>query len=117
MGLHHFWIAAAGATAAGCVAGLASKGVLHRGAVAVTTGAMRVAEVVSAETQSIVDDASDATAEARRQSKIDAAVRERLAAVEEDIRREVTAKVDAEGAQEPGREHHRGAHGGGGPDQ
>mgnify|MGYP001641045278 FL=1 len=60
---------------------------------------MRVAEVVSAETQSIVDDASDATAEARRQSKIDAAVRERLAAVEEDIRREVTAKVDAEGAQ------------------
>ena len=25
--------------------------------------------------------------------------------------------VDAEGAQEPGREHHRGAHGGGGPDQ
>jgi phage gp29-like protein len=60
---------------------------------------MRVADAVSTETQSIVDDASDATAEARRQAKIDAAVRERMAELEKGVRDEVIAKVDAEGAE------------------
>ena len=44
--------------------------------------------------QDIVDEASDINAEARRQARIDAAVRERLAALEEGIRAEVTAEID-----------------------
>ncbi len=97
--MKHIWIAAAGAAGAGAVAGLASKGILHKGAVAVTTGALKVADAVTAETQSIVDDANDSLAEARRQAKIDAAVKERLAAEADRIRQEVAAQVDAEGAQ------------------
>jgi hypothetical protein len=91
--------AGAGAVAAGAVAGLANCGLLHKAAVAVTTGCMKVSDAVSAETQSIVDDANDCAAEARRQAKIDAAVAARLAELEEGIRAEVTEKVDAEGAE------------------
>lgn len=96
MSAHHFWIAVAGAAAAGTVAGLAQNGTLHKGAVAVTTGAMKLGDAISAETQSIADDAADARAEARRQAKIDAAVKERLASLEPDIRAEVAKAVDAE---------------------
>ena len=85
--------------AAGAVAGLANSGLLHKAAVAVTTAGIKATDAVAAETQSIVDDANDATAEARRQAKIDAAVAARLAALEGDIRAEVTAEVDAEGAE------------------
>ncbi len=99
MSVNHLWIAAAGAAAAGCVAGLAQSGILHKGAVAVTSCGMRVADAVSAETQNIVDDASDTVAEARRKSKIDAEVRERVAAEAERIRKEVTAEIDAAGAE------------------
>lgn len=99
MSAHHFWLFAGGAAAAGAIAGLASSGVLHKGAVAVTSGAMRVADAVSSETQSIVDDANDNVAEARRNAKIDAAVKERVAEAEQKIRAEVTAQMDAEGVQ------------------
>lgn len=95
---HHALFALGGAALAGVAAGLAANGTLHKAAVAATTTALRVSDAVSAETQSIVDDANDACAEARRQAKIDAAVAERLAALEGDIRAEVTAQVDAEGA-------------------
>ncbi|MGN0286272.1 MAG: hypothetical protein ACI4B6_01215 [Atopobiaceae bacterium] len=40
------------------MAGLATSGILHKGAVAVTSGAMRVVDTVGSETQSIVDDAN-----------------------------------------------------------
>lgn len=99
MSVHHFWLFAGGAAAAGVVAGLASSGTLHKGAVAVTTGAIKLGDAVTAETQSIVDDANDNVAEGRRRAKIDAAVKERLEALEADIRKEVTAEVDAKGAQ------------------
>lgn len=95
----HFWIFAGGAAAAGLVAGLASNGTLHKGAVAVTTGCMKAADAVTSETQSIVDDANDNRAEARRQKKIDSAVKERIDALEPDIRAEVTKLVDEEGAE------------------
>ena len=75
------WFVAMGAAAAGAVAGLANSGLLHKAAVATTCAGMKVA------------------AEARRQAKIDAAVADRLSALEADIRAEVTAKIDAEGAE------------------
>ena len=99
MKVNHAWFAVGGAAAAGAVAGLANSGLLHKAAVAVTTAGIKATDAVAAETQSIVDDANDATAEARRQAKIDAAVAARLAALEGDIRAEVTAEVDAEGAE------------------
>ena len=99
MKVNHAWFAVAGAAAAGAVAGLANSGLLHKAAVAVTTAGIKVTDAVAAETQSIVDDANDVAAEARRQAKIDAAVVDRMAALEADIRAEVTAKVDAEGAE------------------
>ena len=92
------WFVAMGAAAAGAVAGLANSGLLHKAAVATTCAGMKVADVVTAETQAVVDDAND-VAEARRQAKIDAAVADRLSALEADIRAEVTAKIDAEGAE------------------
>ena len=88
MKVNHAWFAVAGAAAAGAVAGLANSGLLHKAAVAVTTAGIKVTDAVAAETQSIVDDANDATAVAAR-----------LAALEGDIRAEVTAEVDAEGAE------------------
>ncbi len=93
------WFVAMGAAAAGAVAGLASSGVLHKAAVATTCAGMKVADAVTAETQSIVDDANDVAAEARRQAKIDAAVESRLAELEDKIRAEVTAEVDAEASE------------------
>lgn len=99
MHAHHIWFAVGGAAVAGTVAKLASTGLLHKGAVAVATCAMKVDAAVTAETQSIVDDANDATAEARRRAKIDSAVKERLAVEEARIREEVTAKVDGEGCE------------------
>lgn len=99
MSVSHFWIGVAGAAAAGCVAGLAQSGLLHKGAVAVTSAGMKLSDVVSAETQSVVDDANDAVAEARRKNKIDAAVKERLAAEADRIRAEVMAEIDAAGAE------------------
>ena len=93
------WFVAMGAAAAGVVAGLANSGLLHKAAVATTCAGMKVADVVTAETQAVVDDANDVAAEARRQAKIDAAVADRLSALEADIRAEVTAKIDAEGAE------------------
>lgn len=44
--------------------------------------------------QSIVDDASDLRAEAERERKIDAAVKQRLDELEAGIREEVVAKMD-----------------------
>lgn len=98
MSVPHGWIFAAGAAAAGTVAGLAASGLLHKGAVAVTAGCMAAADAVTAETQAIADDAGDKRAEARRQAKIDAAVKEEIAKLEPGIREQATARVDAEAA-------------------
>lgn len=99
MKLTNWCLAASGAAIAGVVAGLASNGTLHKVAVKATACGLRVTDRVAAETQNVVDEANDVVAEARRESKIDAAVRARLAELEDGIRAEVTKQVDAEGAQ------------------
>ena len=96
---HHICLFAVGAAAAGVAAGLGANGILHKGAVKVAEGAMAASDAITAETQSIVDEANDNRAEARRQAKIDAAVAEELAKLEDDIRAKVTAKIDKEGAK------------------
>lgn len=99
MSIPHLVIALGGAAAAGTVALLGSNGLLHKGAVAVASGCMAASDAVTARTQSIMDDAADRRAASRRQAKIDAAVKERLSAVEEGIRDEVTAAVDGEAVE------------------
>ena len=99
MKLHKWCFVAGGAALASVVAGFASNGTLHKAAVKATACGLRVTDRVSAETQNVVDEANDVVAEARRESKIQAAVNARLAEMEEDIRKEVTKKIDAEGAQ------------------
>lgn len=86
--------AVGGAAAAGIVGSLGKDGLVHRGAVKVASACLRAADKVSGVTQSIVDEAADINAEARRQARIDAAVAEKLSRLEEDVRAEVTAQID-----------------------
>ena len=92
--LSHVAYVALGAAAAAAVAALGKKGKVHECAVRATATAMRASDAVQSVAQDIVDEASDIDAEARRQAKIDAAVRERLCALEDGIRAEVTAEMD-----------------------
>ena len=97
--MNHALLFAAGAATAGVVAGLANNGTLHKAAAKVASYAMAANDAVTAETQAIMDDAADMRAEARRKAKIDAAVAEELAALEEDVRAKVTKRIDKEGAE------------------
>ena len=63
--MKHILLFAAGAAAAGFVAGLANNGVLHKAAATATSYAMAANDAVTAETQAIMDDAADMRAEAR----------------------------------------------------
>lgn len=98
MSIAHILYVASGAAAAGVVGSLGKDGLVHRGAVKVATACLHVADRVTSVTQSIVDEAADINAEARRQARIDAAVSERLAKLEEGVRAEVIAQVDGTGA-------------------
>jgi hypothetical protein len=98
MSLQHILLAVGGAAVAGVAAGLAKNGTLHKAAVKVAAGAMMASDAINAETQAIMDDANDVLAEQRRQAKIDAAVKAELEAMEADVRKKVTAKIDKEGA-------------------
>ncbi len=92
-------LVAAGAVGAGLV-GVASKSeTVHAGVVKLAAACMRGADKVSSAMQSVADEASDINVEARRQAKIDAAVNERLAALEDEIRAEVIAEIDGTSAE------------------
>jgi len=97
MSLTHILYVAGGAVAAGVVGSLGKDGLAHRGAVKVASACLRVADKVTSVTQTIVDEAADINAEARRQARIDAAVSERLAELEKGVRAEVIAQMDGAG--------------------
>lgn len=67
----------------------------HNVAVRVVAAGLRVADAVGAATQTVTDEAADVNADAHRQARIDAAVKERLEASEREIRAQVIAEVDA----------------------
>lgn len=92
--LSHVAYVAGGALVAAGLSALGKKGKIHDYAVKATATGMRASNVVQSVAQDIVDEASDINAEARRQARIDAAVRERLASLEDGIRAEVTAEMD-----------------------
>lgn len=83
-----------GAAAAGIVNLAAKSPTVRSVAVNATAALLDVGDAIQAGTQSIMDEADDVRAEAERQRKIDAAVAERMAKVEEDIREEVVAAID-----------------------
>lgn len=93
--LAHIGYVIGGAAAVGVVSAVGKDGAVHDGVVKATAACLRAGDAVSRVVQSIADEASDVNAEACRQAKIDAAVRDRLAAMEDDIRAEVTAEIDA----------------------
>lgn len=97
--MKHILLFAAGAAAAGVAAGLASNGTLHKAAATVASYAMAANDAVNAESQAIMDDANDMRAEARRQEKINAAVKAELAELEGDIRAKIEKRLDKEGAE------------------
>ena len=89
------------------VGGMASAGILKmaagsktvRGfAVNVAAKALDANDAVREAAQNFIDDADDVRAEADRQRKIDAIVADRMAAIEEGIRKEVTAELDGTAA-------------------
>lgn len=92
--LSHVAYVAGGALVAAGLSALGKKGKIHDYAVKATATGMRASNVVQSVAQDIVDEASDINAEARRQARIDAVVRERLASLEDGIRAEVTAEMD-----------------------
>ena len=84
-----------GGMATAGLAKLATGSKAVRGAaVQVTAKALDARDAIQEATQNVKDEADDVRAEADRQRKIDAAVAERLATLEEGIREEVTAEVD-----------------------
>lgn len=92
--LSHAAYVAGGALVAAGLSALGKRGKIHDCAVKATATGMRATNAVKSVAQDIVDEASDINAEARRQARIDAAVRERLAALEDGIRAEVAAEMD-----------------------
>lgn len=97
MSLTHILYVAGGAVAAGVVGSLGKDGLAHRGAVKAASACLRVADKVMSVTQTIVDEAADINAEARRQARIDTAVSERLTELEKGVRAEVIAQMDGAG--------------------
>jgi len=87
------------AVAAVCSALSKTKGA-HDLLVKGVAGCMRAGEAFSAGVQTMVDDANDLNVEARRQAKIDAAVKDRLAEMEEKVREEVVSKMDAQAPED-----------------
>ncbi|WP_283169731.1 hypothetical protein [Curtanaerobium respiraculi] len=84
-----------GGMAATCVLKAASKSEGVRDtAVKGVAGVLKANDRVQEYTQSVMDDAEDLRAEGARERRIQAGVEERLAAMEDDIRAEVTAEVD-----------------------
>ena len=89
-----FWLFAGG-VAATCVAqGAVQSKQVRDTAVRGVAKCMEFGDCVQSAAQNIVDDASDIKEEAHRQKRIDAAVAERLAIAEEDIREEVRSEAE-----------------------
>ncbi len=85
---------AGGVVAAGLAKLASSSKTVRSAAVTATAKVLDANDAIQEATQNIMDDADDVRAEAERQRKIDAAVAERMAKLEEGIRDEVIAEID-----------------------
>ena len=96
----HVGIFVLGTAATTAASAVAKTEKFHSALVSCTAGALKVRDKIAGFTQSVIDEASDINAEAARKAKIDAAVAERLAQLEEGIRAEVAEQIDAAAAKE-----------------
>lgn len=94
---------AGGVAAAAALKVMSGVPSVRKAAVNCVATALEINDGVQKATQDIMDEAEDVRAEAERQRKIDAAVAERLAALEEGIRDEVVAEVDGTKAKKTSR--------------
>ncbi len=92
---------AGGMVAAGALKLASQSKTLRKAAVNATAIALDANDAIQEATQNLMDDADDLRAEAERQRKIDAAVAERMAEIEEGVREEVVAEVDGKPAKKP----------------
>lgn len=92
---------AGGVVAAGAVKLASQSKTVRKVAVNATAMVLDANDAIQEATQNIMDEADDVRAEAERQRKIDAAVKERLASVEDELRSEVEAQVDGKDAKAP----------------
>ncbi|MBQ9020766.1 MAG: hypothetical protein IJ113_01955 [Eggerthellaceae bacterium] len=88
-----------GMAAAGLAKIASNSKTIRSAAVNATAVVLDANDAIQEATQSLMDDADDVRAEAERQRKIDAAVAERIAKIEEGIREEVIAEVDGKPAK------------------
>lgn len=94
-----FWCFVGGAAAA-AAAGCASKSPKVRDlAVKGVAQGMLLKENADAACQSIKDDAEDVAADARRKAKIEAVRRQRMAEIEERVRKQVEAEMESVDAE------------------
>lgn len=85
---------AGGIAAAGALVGASRAKSVRKLAVSGVAKCMEISESVQAGTQTLIDEAEDVRAEAKRQRRINAEIAARIAQVEDDIRKEVVAEVD-----------------------
>lgn len=89
-----FWFFAGGVAATCMAQGAAQSKQVRDATVHGVAKCMEFGDCVQSTAQNIVDDASDIKEEAQRQKRIDAAVAERLAMAEDDIREEVRSEAE-----------------------
>lgn len=96
------WVKAAwfagGVATVGVVKAISQSKAIRNAAVTGVSKCMQFNDSVQEATQNFMDDAQDMRAEAKRKSRIDAAVAERLASLENGIREEVEASIDGKPA-------------------
>jgi phage gp29-like protein len=83
-----------GVLASAVLQGAAKAPSVRRAAACGVAKCMDISDGIQSTTQSILDEAEDIRAEAKLRRQIDAAVAEKIAGIEEEVREEIRAKVE-----------------------
>ena len=100
MGWEKGLLFAGGLVASALVQGIAGTPGARKAAVNGIARCMDISDGIQSATQSIIDEAEDLRAEAKLQRKIDAAVAEKIAVIEDEAREEVRAAIEAAYAED-----------------
>ena len=87
-------LVAGGAAASALIQGIAGTKGAHNAAVQGLARCMDISDGIQSAAQSVLDEAEDLRAEAKLQRRIDAAVAEKIAAIEDEVREEVRAAIE-----------------------
>lgn len=100
MGWEKALLFAGGLAASAVVQGIVGTPGARKAAVNGLARCMDISDGIQSATQSIIDEAEDLRAEAKLQRKIDAAVAEKIAVIEDEVREEVRAAIEAAYAED-----------------